>query len=108
EMRRILRDYTYALLIRVGPSRTGHQIAVKLEREAFLSGLYRAFALGEGPCPFCKECNLDRCVKPELARPSMEACGIDVYATVRNAGYPIDVVKKRDENPNFYSLLLIA
>ncbi len=92
----------------MGPSRIGHEVAVKLEREAFLGGFYRAFALGEGPCPFCKECDLQKCVNPELARPSMEACSIDVYATARKAGFQIDVMKGREDKPNFFSLLLIT
>jgi hypothetical protein len=29
---------------------------------------------------------------PEQARPAMEACGIDVFSTVRKAGLPIEVV----------------
>ena len=107
ETRRILQNYDSALLLRVGPSRNGHEIVVKLEREAFLSGFYRVFGLGEGPCPFCKECNLQKCTHPNLARPSMEACGIDVYATARKAGFELNVVKKREEKPNFFSLLLV-
>jgi hypothetical protein len=37
----------------------------------------------------------------------MEACGIDVYATVRANGCPIEVVRDRAEIPNRYGLLLI-
>ncbi len=107
ETRRILQNYDSALLLRVGPSRIGHEVVVKLEKEAFLSGFYRAFGLGEGPCPFCKECSQQKCIHPNLARPSMEACGIDVYATARKAGFELNVVRKREEKPNFFSLLLI-
>ena len=107
ETRRLLQNYDTALLFRVGPSRIGHEVVVKLEREAFLSGFYRTFGLGEGPCPFCKECNLNACVHPDLARPSMEACGIDVYATARKADFELNVVKKLEEKPNFFGLLLI-
>ena len=108
ETRRILQNYDSALLLRVGPSRIGHEVVVKLEKEAFLSGFYRAFGLGEGPCPFCKECSLQECTHPNLARPSMEACGIDVYGTARKAGFELNVVKKREEKPNFFSLLLVS
>ena len=34
-------------------------------------------------------------------------CGIDVYATVRANGYPIEVVRDRTEIPNRYGLILI-
>jgi predicted metal-binding protein len=79
----------------------------KLEREAFLSGYYSAFAMVAGPCPLCDECNLDYCRNPELARPSMEACGIDVYSTARRAGFNIHVLRSRDEKPTYYALLLL-
>ena len=80
---------------------------VELEREAFLKGHYSAFGLACGPCPYCDECNLEKCVHTDLARPSMEACGIDVYATVRRAGLDLEVVKTRDEKPTYFGLLLV-
>jgi predicted metal-binding protein len=44
---------------------------------------------------------------PKLARPSMEACGIDVYATVHNNGFPVKVLTAKEEKANYYGLLLI-
>jgi hypothetical protein len=38
----------------------------------------------------------------------MEACGIDVYATARNAGYELKVVTSYEEEPTFFGLLLLA
>ncbi|MEM4230212.1 MAG: DUF2284 domain-containing protein [Thermoproteota archaeon] len=107
QTRRILSGYSSAILLRFEPELGNvHKIVAKLEREAFLSGYYSAFGLASGSCPFCKECNLKSCVHPELARPSMEACGIDVYATARGAGFTIEVVKTRKEKPNYFGLLL--
>ena len=83
------------------------EVVVKLEREVFLSGYYSTFGLGSGPCPYCNECNLKECVHPDLARPSMEACGIDVYATARKTGYNLSVVKNRGETPTHFGLLLV-
>lgn len=37
----------------------------------------------------------------------MEACGIDVYSTARNNGFPIYVLKSKDEIENCYGLILI-
>ena len=80
----------------------------ELEREAFLSGFYKAFALGAGPCYLCEDCELEEgCIHPHRARPAMEACGIDVYKTVREADFPIEVVKNRDCSQNYYGLLLL-
>jgi predicted metal-binding protein len=78
-----------------------------MERRIFLAGFYKAFGLGNGPCQLCVRCNTKRCIHTEQARPSMEACGIDVYATVRANGYPIEVVKDSSDDANYYGLVLI-
>jgi predicted metal-binding protein len=106
--RRVLSEYSQAILVRFEPSGPDtHKTMVKLEREAFLSGHYAAFAIAAGPCEICAKCNLERCTHPREARPSMESCGIDVYATVRKAGMPIQVVKTHKETPRYYGLLLV-
>jgi predicted metal-binding protein len=113
ELRRLLREYHYAVLLKFEGKGYGdshkriHNLMVKIEREAFLNGSYAALALSSGPCPFCESCNLEKCEYPDLARPSMEGCGIDVFATVKNAGFNIRVVKNRKEKPTYYSLLLV-
>ena len=108
EMRKVIDEYSSAILLRFRPdSARTHEVVAKLEKEAFLSGYYSAFGLACGPCPYCDECNLKECVHPDLARPSMEACGIDVYATVRRAGFNLRVLKSRYEKPTYFSLLLI-
>jgi len=107
QMRRILSGYSSAILLRFKPeSGNLHKVVTKLERDAFLSGYYSAFGLAAGPCSLCKKCSLKNCVHPELARPSMEACGIDVYATARGAGFMIEVVKTHREKPKYFGLLL--
>jgi predicted metal-binding protein len=83
------------------------EIAFELEQQLFFSGFYKAFGLGAGPCRLCNTCNLEQCVHPLRARPAMEACGIDVYATARANGYGIEVVRDRAEIPNRYGLVLI-
>ena len=37
----------------------------------------------------------------------MEACGIDVFATARANGFPIEVVKDESCEDNYYGLVLI-
>ncbi len=113
EFRKILKGYNWTVLLRFEPRKpeydwkSPHEVVVKLEREAFLSGYYSAFGLACGPCPYCDECNLKECIQTDLARPSMEACGIDVYATVRRAGFNLRVVGNRYEKPAYFGLLLI-
>jgi hypothetical protein len=37
----------------------------------------------------------------------MEACGIDVFSTVKKLGLRIDVVRTTRQCPNYYGLLLV-
>ena len=103
----ILSDYSTALLVRFGHKVRVSAAIAALEREVFLMDFYKVIGFGAGPCRLCKECNLLECKFPKLARPSMEACGIDVYATTRNCGFPLHVLTSRDERQNRYGLLLI-
>jgi predicted metal-binding protein len=88
------------------------EISTELERELFLAGYYKAFGMGDGPCFRCGQdessCALgDGCRFPELMRPSMEACGIDVYKTVRDNGWQIEVVQTRSDQTTDIGLALI-
>lgn len=113
QFRKILKGYSWAILLKFKPEDLDranvklHDVIAKLERETFLAGYYSSFGLACGPCPYCERCNLEACAYPELARPSMEACGIDVYASARKAGFKIEVVKSREEEPTYYGLLLL-
>jgi predicted metal-binding protein len=78
-----------------------------LERDIFLAGYYKTFALNGGHCQLCPECTLKDCRNPMIARPSMESCGIDVYSTVKNNGYPIEVLTDISDTMNIFCLVLI-
>jgi predicted metal-binding protein len=108
QFQKVLDSYTTALLFHSqGMEISPAEIAFELEQEVFFQGHYKALGLGAGPCWLCKKCNLEQCTHPLQARPAMEACGIDVYATARANGYPIQVVRNRTEIPNRYGLILI-
>jgi len=66
-----------------------------LESEALRMGYRFATSLTGGPCNLCEECagqgSGERCRHPFRSRPSMEAMGIDVYQTARNAGLPFEI-----------------
>jgi len=84
------------------------KVVVQLEKEAFLAGYYKALAMGSGPCMLCAQCNLKGgCRHAENARPAMEACGIDVYATARNNGFVIETLDSLKCKGNYFGLLLI-
>jgi predicted metal-binding protein len=111
ETRRVLDCYSSALLLHSpgrGEWRAIDDVVGELEREVFLAGHYKAFGFGCGPCHLCEECTLTSCAHPSQARPSMEAAGIDVYATARANGFSIEVVTDHDCPQNYYGLVLIC
>jgi predicted metal-binding protein len=87
ETSRRLQGYRQALLIEFADVQEGkrpkvHEIMFELEREAFLSGLYKAFAYAAGPCRICGSCVAEetdspneyskkQCKYPEKGRPAM-------------------------------------
>lgn len=109
QMRGVLDGYRRALLLHFSPEAEVRAVVVELEREIFLRGAWKALALGAGPCQLCKNCVLENgaCLHPDQARPAMEACGIDVYSTAHNAGFPIEVVRDADDPQNYYGLVLV-
>jgi predicted metal-binding protein len=85
-----------------------NEIIVHLEIEMFLDGYYKAWSMRSGPCRLCNECDLTGpCKHGYVARPSMEACGIDVFKTARDNGFPINVVQSREEERNTFGLILV-
>lgn len=113
QTRKVLDAYQKAILvhrrIKKGDQAKGFsQTIVKLEIEIFLDGYYKAWSMGSGPCRLCKECDTTGSCKHGLeARPAMEACGIDVYKTVRDNGFPIEVVRTYEDERNNYGLILV-
>ncbi|HNU38736.1 MAG: hypothetical protein BWY13_00300 [Euryarchaeota archaeon ADurb.Bin190] len=93
-----------------------------LERTAFLAGFYKAFSLSAMPCALCETCVIEemqkkdqaifpldgiKCRNKDIMRPSMEACGIDVFKTLTNAGFKPEVLKSTRENAELYGLILL-
>lgn len=82
---------------------------LEAEREVFLAGYYKAFLILMSTCKICKECAKDRlqCKNPRLRRPTPEALAVDVFATARQYGFPIKVLKDYSEKINRYAFLMI-
>ena len=81
-------------------------IVTALERAAKRRGFIRATALGAGSCKpvFCphKPCSVlegNTCRYPHLARPSLEAIGINVFELCKAIGWPMHRIL-RDTDPN--------
>jgi len=107
EMRTLIAGYRRALLVQgVPPSHLFHDLLLSLERAVFLAGYPEALAFGAGPCPVCASCPEDgRCRYPEKARPSLEACGVDVYETARKAGLCLSPVSHRQGYVKYVGLV---
>lgn len=115
--KKMLGEYSKGLLIQIEdiPGKKERKIRVQienivadLEREIFLDGYHKAFGMAAGPCGLCRTCDTTKdCIHPERARPSMEACGIDVYQTARNNGFTLEVVTSEEACCSLVALILI-
>jgi predicted metal-binding protein len=99
-----------------------HRTIFQLERAAFIQGYYKAFGMGALPCTFCPTCVAEemtakgdalsemdalKCRHKEMMRPSMEACGIDVFATLQSAGYAPAILKDYAQHLELFGLILL-
>lgn len=90
-------------------TREVNQGLVRLEREVFLAGYEKAFLLYMDSCYICADCagTREECKSPRSARPSPEAMAMDVFSTVRQYGYPIEVLADYSEAMNRYAFLMM-
>jgi predicted metal-binding protein len=118
--RLLLDEYRTVMLLRldVQPAQAGEWlawsrrlagIALDLERELFLAGRYRAFAIAGGrPCDLAEPCGRpEHCDVRALVRPGPAGCGIDVFATAANAGWTLEVVRAADDPYHLFALVLV-
>jgi len=82
---------------------------LEVEREIFLSGYQKTFLLFMDSCRICSECVGERieCKNRVSARPAPESMAVDVFATARQFGYPIEVLSDYSQEMNRYAFLLI-
>lgn len=119
QTRTIIDSYHRAILIRFeAPDsenrgkqiRDHYDMLTTLEGDLFKDGHYKALLFLSGPCTLCKECALIRdepCTLRNKARPSMEACGIDVYQTVRDNGLSIETLSNKSDTQTHFCLILV-
>lgn len=119
ETRQVLDCYDRALLfhiLTVSPEdrkkrlKKFFRMMIDLEGEIFKDGYYKAFVYLAGPCRLCKECEKatgSSCNHKDMARPSMESCGIDVFQTARNNGFRIQTLREETEPRNTFCLMLV-
>ena len=107
QMRKILDSYSCALLIRFAGHEKVNEAVAALEKEMLGDGYYKAFGFGAGPCLLCETCNIQTCSSPSDARPSLSGCGVDVFATVKANGLPIEVCPENINGGDCYGLILV-
>lgn len=80
-----------------------------LEREVFLEGYHKAFLVRMDSCSICASCagGVGDCRNPKLRRPTPEGMAVDVFATVRRLGLPIEVLTGYSQTMNRYAFLLV-
>jgi len=85
-----------------------NELVIDLEKALFLDGYYKAWGMGSGPCRRCKKCDTTgTCLHADRARPSLEACGIDVFTTARAHELPIHVVRTHKEERDLFGVMLV-
>ncbi len=120
ECREFFSDYRTAVLFRIheqldDPDSRGQWSAkvnsrlLEIERQVFLAGYHKVFLTFMDECQLCPDCPGERtaCLHPRDSRPGPEALAVDVFATARCAGYPIEVLTDPLQAMNRYSILLI-
>ena len=114
EMRQILDSYSRAILLHklwkggVRDIKSFNESVVAVELALFFDGYYKALGLGSGPCRICEKCNIKGgCLHIDRARPSMEACGIDVFKTAEKNGLKFLPLKHIEDDRNSFGVVLV-
>jgi predicted metal-binding protein len=114
QMRDILGSFARAILLHrhwqkgIGVVDQFNEMVVDIEKALFLDGYYKAWAMGSGPCRRCKKCDTTgTCLHADRARPSLEACGIDVFATAHGHDLPIQVVRTHKDEREIFGVVLV-
>jgi predicted metal-binding protein len=99
--------YSQAIVIKAADPKVGQEVCLEIEKEAMLShGSSFAFALVL--CVLCDECAYpEPCRMPHLARPSMDAYGIDIGKTLEPLGFEVEFDKEGQLLPAWYGMVLL-
>ena len=107
QTKEIASSFGRGVIFRVHKIEEGTPLALAAAAELFKTGFYKVLAFGTGPCRQCEKCLGLECPTPHLSAPSMEACGIDVFATLERAGIDYKPFNKPTERIDCFGLLLI-
>ena len=100
-------QYHQAIVIKSSDPKIGQDVTVAIEKEAMLT-LGCTFAFAMVLCVECEDCAYpDPCRYPHLARPSMDAYGIDIGKTLAPLGFQVELDAGGKLLPAWYSMVLI-
>ncbi len=99
--------YKMAVIIKSADPESGQDAALGVEKEAMLNhGCTFAFAMAL--CVQCEECAYPQpCKHPHLARPTMDAYGVDIGKTVKSLGFKVEFDPQGQLLPAWYSMVLL-
>jgi len=105
----ILRRYQWGVIVHSPDKHIAQEVSYAIERQAFVDGYYLAFSMSD--CARCAECvglKGKPCADPKKARPAFHSVGIDVFATARHFGLPIETLASDDAPQNWYAAVWVA
>ena len=108
--REMFGRYKWGILIHAHEKKLSQKVSFALEQAAFAKGYYFAMSLSD--CGLCKECAgfedpEAACRNPRRARPALHSVGIDVFATARHFGLPIQTLTGENQQQNWYSAVFV-
>ena len=99
--------FNSAIIIKSEDPKVGQDVSLAIEKDVMLS-LGHSFAFAMALCVQCDECTYpDPCKYPHLARPSMDAYGVDIGKTVEQLGFKVEFDPDGNMLPAWYSMVLI-
>jgi predicted metal-binding protein len=101
-------QYSRALIIQTADPQKGQDVTLAIEKEAMLVS-QSPFAFAMVLCVQCETCAYpEPCRFPHLARPSMDAYGIDIGATIAPLGLTVEFDPDGRLQPAWYSMVLVV
>lgn len=104
---KMVKNYSTAVVFQCPDPKTAQKVTLEIEKLAMLE--YGAmFAFGMTLCVQCDECAYpEPCRFPHLARPAMDAMGMDIAKTVEPLGFEVKFDKNGTLVPAWYSMVLL-
>lgn len=104
----MLRRYSWGVIVHSPDKKVAQEVSYALEERAFHDGYYLAFSMSD--CACCADCvglAGRPCANPKKARPAFHSVGIDVFATARRFGLPIETLEHEDQPANWYAAVWV-